>query len=278
MKRRGFLAFALGFPTTAAVYARFVEPQWLKFQQTECKLFATPQPEPIRLLHLSDLHASPAVPNSLIERAIDAGLAAKPDLICLTGDFVTHGQKFDARWLEKQFGRLSSAAPTFASLGNHDGGVWAKLTGGFENTTDLAGLLNAGRVRLLHNDHCRLRTRGRNLQLVGLGDLWAGELDPTDAFPSEHDSNDAVIVLSHNPDTKQIVRSYRWNLMLSGHTHGGQISLPYFGSPYAPVKDRRYLAGLKPWNDRLIHVTTGVGNLRGVRFNCRPEVSYLLLR
>jgi predicted MPP superfamily phosphohydrolase len=277
MRRRGFLAIALGLPTAGAVYARFVEPQWLKFHQSECKLFSNPRPEPVCLLHLSDLHASSVVPNSLIERAIDLGLAAKPDLICLTGDYVTHGHDFDARWLERQFAKLSSAAPTFASLGNHDGGVWAKSRGGFGNSTDVAGILNAGRVRVLHNENCRVQARGRNLQLVGLGDLWAGEFDPTSAFAAGQGGSEAVIVLSHNPDTKERVKAYRWNLMLSGHTHGGQVSLPYFGAPYAPVVDRRYLAGLKPWNDRLIHVTTGVGNLHGVRFNCRPEVSYLLL-
>src|SRR6476646_8118282 len=98
MRRRGFLALGLGLPTGGAAYARFGEPQWLKFHQTDCKLFATPQREPIRLLHLSDLHASSVVPNSLIERAIHLGLAAKPDLICLTGDYITRGHDFDPRW------------------------------------------------------------------------------------------------------------------------------------------------------------------------------------
>ena len=65
--------------------------------------------------------------------------------------------------------------------------------------------------------------------------------------------------------------------MLSGHTHGGQVIVPVYGPRYAPVIDKNYVAGLKPWRDRRIHMTRGVGNLGGVRFRCRPEVSLLLV-
>ena len=65
--------------------------------------------------------------------------------------------------------------------------------------------------------------------------------------------------------------------MLCGHTHGGECDLAFFGTPFAPVKDKRYVRGLHPWKDRWIHTTKGVGSLYGVRFNCRPEVSLLTL-
>ena len=131
-------------------------------------------------------------------------------------------------------------------------------------------------MKLLHNENCEFQSKGRTFHLVGLGDLWAGELDPVRAFPAP--SPNRVILLSHNPDTKDLLEDYQWDLMLSGHTHGGQLYLPGLGAPFAPVRDRRYLAGLKPWKNRLIQVTTGVGNLYGLRFNCRPEVSLLQLK
>jgi predicted MPP superfamily phosphohydrolase len=65
--------------------------------------------------------------------------------------------------------------------------------------------------------------------------------------------------------------------MLCGHTHGGQCQIPFVGAPFAPIQDLRFLEGLQPWNDRWIHVTRGVGNLHGLRFNCRPEVNLLNL-
>src|SRR3954469_10006794 len=134
MKRRTFLASALGLSAAAPAYARLVEPGWLKFHPVDCDLSRQPHLPPIRLLHLSDLHVSPAVPHSLIERAIDIGLSAKPDLICVTGDFITINNPFDGKWLEQQLRRLSSAAPAFASLGNHDGGPWAVRWSGLPNT------------------------------------------------------------------------------------------------------------------------------------------------
>ena len=65
--------------------------------------------------------------------------------------------------------------------------------------------------------------------------------------------------------------------MLSGHTHGGQLRIPFVGTPFAPVRDRRFVQGLHRWQDRWLHITKGIGNLRGMRLNCRPEISLLTL-
>jgi predicted MPP superfamily phosphohydrolase len=66
-------------------------------------------------------------------------------------------------------------------------------------------------------------------------------------------------------------------LLLCGHTHGGQIRLPFVGTPFAPVRDKRFVEGLHQWDGRWMYITRGVGNLHGVRFNCPPEVSLLTL-
>jgi predicted MPP superfamily phosphohydrolase len=111
---------------------------------------------------------------------------------------------------------------------------------------------------------------------VGVGDLWSKETDGCKAF-AEAASNDPVFLLAHNPDSKEQLRPFLWDLMLSGHTHGGQVIVTHDGARYAPVADKRYVAGLKPWGSRQIHVTRGVGNVGGVRFRCRPEVSTLVI-
>jgi len=130
-------------------------------------------------------------------------------------------------------------------------------------------------MKLLRNSNTEFQAKGRTIKLVGLGDFWAGDFEPAHAFPAP--SSTQTLLLSHNPDTKDLLTEYQWDLMLSGHTHGGQFALPLLGTPFAPVRDQRYVEGLKPWEGRQIHVTTGVGNLYGMRFNCRPEVSLLLL-
>ena len=92
------------------------------------------------------------------------------------------------------------------------------------------------------------------------------------------DSKVPAVLLSHNPDTKEGVASRHWELMLSGHTHGGQLRVPWLGAtPFAPVRDKRFVAGLHRWNDRWIHITKGIGNVYGMRINCPPEISFLTL-
>jgi len=74
-----------------------------------------------------------------------------------------------------------------------------------------------------------------------------------------------------------MLEPYPWDVVLCGHTHGGQIWIPGLGAPFAPVEDKRYIAGLYPWSNRWMHITKGVGNIWGLRFNCRPEISLLTI-
>jgi predicted MPP superfamily phosphohydrolase len=273
ISRRRFLVLsALG--ASGAAYARLVEPTWLELTHRECAIPNLVQP--VALIHLSDFHASNAVPKSHIERAIDMAVAASPDLICITGDFVTDTTGFDAGWYAAVLGRLVRKAPTFAVLGNHDGGSWSATRGGFHTTAEVAQIVESSGVQLLANRSRKITCRGAALRIVGVGDVWAEDLDAAKAFNDE-DSRCPTILLSHNPDTKELVAEHDWDLMLSGHTHGGQVVVPLIGLSPAPVIDREYIAGLKRWRNRWIHISRGVGNMHGVRFNCRPEVTRIHL-
>jgi predicted MPP superfamily phosphohydrolase len=295
--RRKFLAGSVGLAASTWAYAHWIEPHWLRTRTVDVPLRGkgerqTPGPggrAPLRVLHLSDFHASEEVSLAFIARAVAEGLALRPDLICLTGDFITwRYADFDgyARALKP----LAAAAPTYAVLGNHDGGRWVG-TAGYADTTRVRSMLNAAGVTLLHNATTEIRVQGRDVQLIGVGDLWAEELDGKRAFTaapaaeplstpppaSTRDSTRLRLLLSHNPDSKEELGRFAWDVMLSGHTHGGQCDLVFFGTPFAPVRDHRFVHGLRRWEDRWIHVTAGVGNLHGVRLNCRPEVALLMI-
>jgi predicted MPP superfamily phosphohydrolase len=98
------------------------------------------------------------------------------------------------------------------------------------------------------------------------------------AFPPAETGGEATrILLSHNPDTKEFLKFHPWDLLLCGHTHGGQVVLPGLGAPWTPVRDKRFIAGMYSWDNRWIHITRGVGNVHGLRFNCPPEVSLVTL-
>ncbi len=258
----------------APVYAFGVEPNWLERTFHQVKLPCKNLSSGARILHLSDFHASSMVPFSLIENSVEMGLEAKPDVICLTGDFVTDAAPFDAVEYVRILRRLSSAAPVFATLGNHDGGHWSASFGGFMDSAVVRELLRESNVSLMHNRSEVVRVRDQSIRFAGVGDLWSDGVHGDMAF-ADVPVEDPAILLAHNPDTKDVLANKPWDLMLSGHTHGGQVVLPLIGESWVPVRDKRFIAGLKQWNGRQVYVTRGVGNVRGVRVNCRPEVTVL---
>ena len=274
--RRRFLWGSLSASFVGAgsyAYMRLWESGWLEVNRHRAPIMKAARP--LRLLHLSDLHASKAVSLGYLRRALNVGLELEPDLICLTGDFIT--------WKYRQFDEysdvlrtLSKAAPTYACLGNHDGGSWASgiMKIGASHSLPVQHMLKKASIHLLHNEHRLVDLADQTINLVGVGDLWNRECYPRQAFDGL-DEKYPTILLSHNPDTKAELATYPWQLMLSGHTHGGQVYLPGLGAPLAPVKDKKYVRGLHRLGDRWLHITKGVGNLHGLRLNCRPEVSLL---
>lgn len=281
LTRRQFIRGVVGGVTTstaAFAYMGQIEPYRLEVCHVSVPLNrAQPPRTSLRVLQLSDFHLSSCVSLEFIARSVELGLAEKPDLIALTGDFCT-GKVQQASRYAAVLRRLSASAPTFACLGNHDGGRCSPYYGS-EPTIDAAlDLLKSANVTCLLNDGRGLTVRGQAYQIVGVGDLWSAMCDPEKAFAALPARGDAVrLVLNHNPDAKELFRAEDWDVMLCGHTHGGQIRLPLFPGHFAPVSDKRYLAGLYRWADRWMYITRGVGNLYGVRFNCRPEVTVLTL-
>jgi len=253
-----------------------IEPNWLERTFHSIQLGKGAGRHPVRILQLSDFHASSFVHLSLIEKAVDLGLQARPDLICVTGDFITNSDPIDTHQYTRILRRLSSAAPTYASLGNHDGGSWATRIGGFPDSSMVRKLLADSGLVLLHNRSEIVTVRQQPIRLVGVGDLWSDGIDGSRAFAGvTSDGGLPTVLLAHNPDSKDQLAEYPWDLMLSGHTHGGQILVPLVGTRFVPVEDKRFIAGLKSWNDRRIYVSRGVGSIGGVRINCRPEVTVL---
>lgn len=279
--RRRFLSslgvFGIGTAATGA-YGKTVGAERLEVGSHQISVTKNFTAKPLKILHLSDLHASEIVSLDFIERAIDLGLAQQPDLICLTGDYITRQYDQWDRYAEI-LSKLSAFAPTYATLGNHDGGRWSgQHIKSYDDSTRVRNLLEKSKIHLLDNHVRQVQLAGWKLNLAGLGDIWTKEFFPEKTFANFSPAKDSsTIVLSHNPDTKDSLKDYPWDLMLCGHTHGGQVRLPFIGAPISPVKDKRFVQGLHRWNDRWIYITKGVGNLYGVRINCRPEVSLLTL-
>lgn len=274
--RRNFLRL-LGIGSVSAIscgaYARYIESDWFDVTTVRLDRSRFQIKEGLRILHLSDLHSSPEVPYSMLEHAIDLGLNLKPDLVCLTGDFITSKLE-NADEYSRILRRFSDAVPTYACQGNHDIPI-----------IPIRRMLKNANVIFLENRSEEIEIKGCMLRISGVSDFWNGAFEPDrcllpkpDAAFSQSESiqNELPhLLLCHNPDGKTRLKNYEWDVMLCGHTHGGQVCLPFYGPLHVPVRDKQFLSGLYEWDGRQVYITRGVGNLYGIRFYCRPEITLL---
>lgn len=247
-------------------YIHYMEPGWLELTHHRIAFFKD-KSQSFKILFLADLHYSRFVPLTLISEAINLGIAQKPDLILLGGDYVLFDMPLNFPAFSDVLSPLAKRAPTFAIYGNHDHPV------GTEKNRVIGEALKSAGLTVLFNEATLISAQKQQFELVGTGDLWAGQCKP----PPTSEAGLSRLVLAHNPDSKEVMRDEAWDLMLCGHTHGGQIYIPLVGEPFAPVEDKRYTAGLNAFGERQIYTTRGVGSLYGLRLNCRPEVTILEL-
>ena len=288
LSRRFFLKGALGIFGVAAFgvgkgYSNTLSSQ-IRVERVPIKLKRLPASfRGLKIALLSDMHSSPLVSKEHLKESVRLAMVEKPDLVVLTGDFVGHTLKtsmdeihdFDPVYLENLIEALTPIkAPLgkYAVLGNHD--FWSGpealnwICHDFEN---IAG------IPVLRNQNISLNRGDDSIQLVGIDDYW-NSWDLTKALSKVPD--EAVrILLSHNPDINRSIKpSQKIDLVLSGHTHGGQVAFPILGAPYSPIHDKRYLKGLVRDGDRQTYITRGIGHLLvPIRFNCPPEETLITL-
>jgi predicted MPP superfamily phosphohydrolase len=272
--RRAFIIGAAAAATTVAVggYSTLIEPFWPEVTHVPLPLPHAPARWRGRTIcQISDLHICERIRISYLRECFHRVTALQPDLVAITGDFITlePGAFEGLQQLQSHFprGRLA----TVAILGNHDyssgrGGGW---TNDGCAAQVVANVERAG-VTLLRNS--ALAVDG--LKIVGTDDLWAGRFDPRAALANVGPGEPAL-VLAHNPDCVDLPGwgDYRgW--ILSGHTHGGQCKPPFLPPPLLPVSNRRYTAGrFELSGGRTLYINRGLGYLRQVRFNVRPEIT-----
>ncbi|HYV44444.1 MAG TPA: metallophosphoesterase [Myxococcaceae bacterium] len=219
----------------------------------------------VRIGHLSDLHVRTGVKPRRLHRAVEMLNQLRPDLVALTGDYVCMSPR-PLPELTAALRRLT--APAYAVLGNHDHWSGARAV--------RAALERAG-VEVLQNEHRVVRAGSSAFHLVGVDDSVTGHDDPERAFDGVPAGATAV-TLSHDPKSADHLHAYRPALILSGHTHGGQV----FIRPLTPFISKRagikYLAGFFEVNGAVLYVNRGLGASVPIRFRAPCEVGHLTLR
>lgn len=270
LQMSGLLSVAAGAAAAGSVYGFSVEPNQLEIEHVTVSLARLPGAfDGLTIAQLSDLHYGPYVSYEHLARAIDMTNALGADVIVVTGDFVNSSWRYIQPCTEL-LGKLQAPLGVFAVMGNHD--YWV----GYLELT-LQSLRQNG-VRLLRNQAVPL-TRGRStMYLVGLDDLWMDLADLRGALATVP-QNACKVVLMHEPDFADVSAQAEVDLQLSGHSHGGQVRLPFFGPLILPRFAEKYPMGLaRAGNFTQVYTTRGVGVLPpAIRFNCPPEITLVTL-
>jgi hypothetical protein len=275
--RRKFLltggsVLALG----AGIDGFFFEPRHPVIERVNVTLDRLPQAfHGFRIALISDIHYGPYMDQTGVRRAVDIARTFQPDLLALTGDFVSHP-------LGKQSGPqgarhaepCADALVTFsdvqqvAILGNHDHWNNAKI---------VEGALKERGIEVLRNRSIPLERYGSRIWISGVDDVLAGAADIAKAIrgiPPE----EATVLLVHEPDFADRVAHYPVDLQLSGHSHGGQVRLPLVGAIILPELAHKYSQGLNRVGKLQVYTNKGLGVINpAVRFNCPPEITFVTL-
>lgn len=242
--------------------------------------------EGLKIGQITDIHAGPLVPGGLIEKGANLLMERRPDMIVLTGDFVsgatrilwtTYGgfkqHHFDA--CMGALAKLQAPLGVYAVLGNHD--FWSEK----QVAADIIRGLEGIGVKVLRNENVSLNRAGRTLSVVGVDDYWEQSYSLAKSL-NKIQKDGCRVLLSHNPDVNEDIElsGKRIDLVISGHTHGGQIVIPFVGAPYIPSPfGQKYRTGLVKDGDRKTWVSNGLGLFFvPIRLNCPPDVSLLTLR
>jgi uncharacterized protein len=218
-------------------------------------------------VHISDLHLDDRVDPAYLTELTRLVNEQEPDLIAFTGDFVTFAPQRFASELTGILSRLKARDGLFAVLGNHD-----LLSG-----PDVVGLaIRAGAATVLRNEVYTLERAKSSLHVCGLDDVWEGR-PHLDNILSRLSEDDAAILLVHELDFVDTSSTTgRFDLQLSGHSHGGQIRLPLIGAPVLPRYARKYPNGLYHVGHMFLYTNRGLGMLPPrFRLLCRPEITVL---
>ncbi len=218
----------------------------------------------LTILHLTDLHLCGTPDLAWFERVLERCSQQEVDLVAVTGDLVDTVEHH--RFLVPLLSGLHGRAGSFAILGNHD--QW------HEPEAIRAELCRAGWT-VLKNTWQILEMRGRPMAVIGHEGPWVKPAPDLTGCPEDV----FRLCLSHTPDNVAWARRHGIDLMLSGHVHGGQVRLPLLGSLLVPSRyGRRYDCGVFREGPTVLHVCRGLSGQHPLRYNCRPEVTRLVLR
>lgn len=282
VSRRGFLKKSLWAAGGLGLYSGEIERHWIEIEQREISLPGLPLAfEGFRIVQLSDIHMDEYTEPFFLRHAVNLINGLKPDAVFLTGDYISSGiapRKYALRaaWRCAEILKELTCRSVYAVLGNHDVDI---------DGNEVAKALASSGITVLINSCLPLERGSARLWLSGLQDPVIGWPSPDRAIPLSirEIPNEPVILLCHAPDYVDTLLKHpagkSVRLVLSGHTHGGQVRIPFVHPFELPALGKKYIEGLFRFGAMQLYVNRGIGTV-GVpfRFNCPPEITVLRLR
>ncbi|MGO9340005.1 MAG: metallophosphoesterase [Terracidiphilus sp.] len=284
--RRRFLKAGIYGAAGLALYSGEIARHWIQVTHHDMPLAGlSPVFDGMKIVQLSDIHMDEYTESFFLRRVVDRINQLQPDAVFLTGDYVStgpFGKKYAVRaaWVCAGILKDLKCRQLYAILGNHDIGVGAD---------EVMEALTTNGITVLRNTCLPIERAGSRFWLAGTDDPVMGNPDLELAVPRwiRNVPNEPIVLMVHAPDYANFLlddpASKAVHLMLSGHTHGGQIRLPVIGPLYLPGWGRRYVEGWFHlggwWNHLSLYVNRGIGTV-GVpfRLNCPPEITLFTLR
>jgi predicted MPP superfamily phosphohydrolase len=253
---------------THAARAALTEPYMLSIEHERIQLSRLPKAfDGFRVVQLSDIHHGPFSSREQIERAVDTANRLQPDIIALTGDYISKERHYAASCAE-MMGRLKAKFGVYAVLGNHDHWTDAAL---------ITDLFRSEGITVMINEGMHFEKNGASIWLAGVDDTMVGLEDLSLALAGARD-DEMKLLLAHNPIILRRAARASVDLVLSGHTHGGQVAIRGERSTVRGAR-KRLLKGLGRLSNTQIYVNRGLGTVvLPIRYGCPPEISLLELR
>jgi predicted MPP superfamily phosphohydrolase len=271
LNRRQFIKRSIfwGIGALMASYPLFIERH--RFQVNTYKIpvpHLPPAFDGFTMVHLTDIHYGFLMPLCVVKKLLDKANSIKRDIIVCTGDNVhqrNSAGQIDTLW--PALSRLKAPQGVYSVLGNHD--HWADFS------RSRHWLIKSGQN--LRHKAVSINRGTEKIWLGGCGDYMADNIGLDLAFGNVP-PDDCKIALAHNPDTADTFFKTRVDLMICGHTHGGQVNIPFWGAPILPVHNKSYSSGLITTPKTRLFISKGLGwAILPVRFNCLPEIAVLNL-
>jgi uncharacterized protein len=261
---KGVLITTIGAATGAGSYGYAYERHRIGVTQASLPVSGlAPELDGLRIGLITDVHHSKMVPAEDVTRAVNLLLAQTPDMIVLGGDYVTFGDRAFVGPVAELLAPLHAPHGVFAILGNHD------------DDRDMPAALTAQHIRVLKDARTRVEIRGTALEVAGIR-YWTRR--PAEIARVLRKTADTVLLLAHDPRRLTEAAALDVPVVLSGHTHGGQVLVPGIG-PIVTRKRFPIIQGVGTQDNTAIFVSRGVGTVYvPVRINCPPEVAVVTLK